>query len=53
LFLADYVLLGYLGQQAPESPFIEIGQCASIFYFAYFLVIVPVLNRFEKKLRFL
>jgi ubiquinol-cytochrome c reductase cytochrome b subunit len=46
-------MLGYLGQQIPESPFIEIGQVASIYYFAYFLVIVPVLGRFEQKLRFI
>jgi hypothetical protein len=25
---------------------------ASIYYFAYFLVIIPVLGRFEKSLRF-
>jgi ubiquinol-cytochrome c reductase cytochrome b subunit len=40
-----------LGQQVPESPFIEIGQLASVYYFAYFLVIVPALGRFEKSLR--
>ena len=53
LLVADYIMLGYLGQQIPESPFIEIGQVASIYYFAYFLVIVPVLGRFEQKLRFI
>jgi ubiquinol-cytochrome c reductase cytochrome b subunit len=51
LLVADYFLLGYLGQQVPESPFIEIGQIASIFYFAYFLVFIPILGRFEKSLR--
>jgi ubiquinol-cytochrome c reductase cytochrome b subunit len=51
LLVADYVLLGYLGQQVPESPFIEIGQVASVYYFAYFLVIIPVLGRLEKSLR--
>jgi ubiquinol-cytochrome c reductase cytochrome b subunit len=48
--VADYVLLGYVGQQVAESPFIEIGQVASIYYFAYFLAIVPMLGRLEKKL---
>jgi len=48
----DYVLLGYLGQQVPESPFIEIGQAASFYYFSFFLIIVPFLGRFEKSLRF-
>jgi ubiquinol-cytochrome c reductase cytochrome b subunit len=50
LLVADYVLLGYLGQQVPESPFIEIGQIASIYYFAYFLIIIPGLGRLEKSL---
>ena len=51
LLVIDYVLLGYLGQQVPESPFIEIGQIASIYYFSYFLIIIPFLGRFEKNLR--
>jgi ubiquinol-cytochrome c reductase cytochrome b subunit len=51
LLVADYILLGYLGQQVPESPFIEIGQIASIYYFAYFLIIIPVLGRLEKNLQ--
>jgi quinol-cytochrome oxidoreductase complex cytochrome b subunit len=53
LLVADYCLLGYLGQQVPESPFIEIGQIASIYYFSYFLVIIPFLGRFEKAIRLL
>jgi ubiquinol-cytochrome c reductase cytochrome b subunit len=50
LLVADYLILGYLGQQVPESPFIEIGQVASVFYFSYFLIIIPVLGFFEKSL---
>jgi ubiquinol-cytochrome c reductase cytochrome b subunit len=51
LLVIDYILLGYLGQQAPESPFIEIGQISSIYYFAYFLVIVPFIGKLENNLR--
>lgn len=51
LLVIDYILLGYLGQQVPESPFIELGQIASIYYFSYFLIIIPFLGRFEKNLR--
>ena len=51
LLVIDYILLGYLGQQLPERPFIEIGQVASLYYFSYFLIIVPFLGRFEKNLR--
>jgi ubiquinol-cytochrome c reductase cytochrome b subunit len=52
LLVADYLLLGYLGQQIPESPFIEIGQIGSIYYFAYFLLIIPSLSRLEQSLRY-
>jgi ubiquinol-cytochrome c reductase cytochrome b/c1 subunit len=51
LFVVNYFLLGYLGQQAPESPFIELGQMAAVYYFSYFLIILPVLGRLEKSLR--
>jgi ubiquinol-cytochrome c reductase cytochrome b subunit len=50
LLVADYVLLGYLGQQLPESPFIEIGQIGSIYYFGYFLILLPLLGRLEQNL---
>jgi quinol-cytochrome oxidoreductase complex cytochrome b subunit len=51
LLVIDYILLGYLGQQVPESPFIEIGQVCSIYYFSYFLIIVPFLGKLENNLR--
>jgi ubiquinol-cytochrome c reductase cytochrome b subunit len=53
LFFSYFVYFSpnYLGQQVPESPFIEIGQIASIYYFAYFLLIVPILGRLEKSLQ--
>jgi ubiquinol-cytochrome c reductase cytochrome b subunit len=48
--VADFILLSYIGQAPPESPFIEIGQVATVYYFAFFLVFVPVLGRLEKNL---
>jgi ubiquinol-cytochrome c reductase cytochrome b subunit len=51
LLVIDYILLGYLGQQAPETPFIEIGQMCSIYYFAYFLIIIPFLGKLESNLK--
>lgn len=50
--IANFFLLGYIGQQTPESPFIEIGQIASVYYFAYFLLILPLLGLLEKKMIF-
>tara|TARA_Y100001954_G_C15804871_1_gene602093 strand:- start:2658 stop:2798 length:141 start_codon:yes stop_codon:yes gene_type:complete len=43
-------LLTYLGQSPAESPFIEIGQIATVYYFAFFLVFIPVIGRLEKAL---
>jgi len=48
--IANFILLGYIGQQTPETPFIEIGQVASIYYFTYFLIIIPGLGYIERKL---
>jgi len=48
--VADFILLGYIGQSSPETPFLEIGQIASIYYFMYFLVIIPCLGLLESRL---
>jgi len=49
-FLADCVILGYIGGQPAEEPYITIGQIATLYYFAHFLVIIPLLNKYEKTL---
>lgn len=51
LFIADVLLLGWIGGQPVEDPYVFIGQLATIFYFSYFLVIVPLLGLTEKILR--
>merc|ERR1712013_480585 len=47
--LVDFILLGWIGQNVAEYPFIEIGQFLTVFYFLYFLVFLPVLSRLEYK----
>jgi len=47
VFLADCFLLGWIGQNVVEYPFIELGQALSIFYFLYLIVLLPVLSRLE------
>ncbi|MBT4769224.1 MAG: cytochrome b, partial [Rhodospirillaceae bacterium] len=42
LFLVNCVVLGWVGANAPEGSFVPIGRAATIFYFAYFLVILPL-----------
>jgi len=48
LFVSNVILLGYLGACVVEQPFIIVSQLASIFYFAYFLIIIPFLSNVER-----
>lgn len=43
-FVVDFIILLWIGSQHPNAPFIQIGQIATAFYFAWFLVIVPVIG---------
>jgi quinol-cytochrome oxidoreductase complex cytochrome b subunit len=44
------MLLSWLGQQPVEDPYITLGQLASVYFFVYFLVMVPLLGRIEQVL---
>ena len=48
--LVNCFILGWIGQNIVETPFVEIGQIATVFYFAYFLVLLPLITYFERKL---
>nr|YP_010199592.1 apocytochrome b [Gracilaria cearensis]UAD89450.1 apocytochrome b [Gracilaria cearensis] len=42
------LILGWIGGMPVEEPFVLIGQIASIYYFIYFLCILPFLGKIEK-----
>ncbi|MGQ4273325.1 cytochrome b [Terrihabitans sp. B22-R8] len=42
------LLLGYVGGKPAEPPYILIGRILTVYYFAHFLVILPLLGLFEK-----
>jgi len=46
----DLVLLGYLGAQPAEEPYITIAQLATYWYFFHFLVLLPLLGKIETPL---
>ena len=48
--VGDFFLLTWIGGQPVEDPYILIGQLASIFYFAYFLILTPLVGYLENKL---
>ena len=43
----DFFILIFIGSQHVESPYTEIGAFATFFYFAWFIVIVPVIGLIE------
>jgi ubiquinol-cytochrome c reductase cytochrome b subunit len=50
VFAIDAVLLGYVGGKPAEGFYIVAGQLATIYYFAHFLLIMPLLGKYEKTL---
>ncbi len=48
LLVVDFMVLMWVGGQPAEQPYIIIGQLATLYWFAYFLVILPVLGVIEE-----
>jgi ubiquinol-cytochrome c reductase cytochrome b subunit len=44
------IVLGYCGVMPAEGIYILLGQIASAYYFAHFLIILPIISRIEKTL---
>ncbi len=47
-FVLDGILLGYIGAMPPEGKYLVIGRIATAYYFAHFLILVPLIARYEK-----
>jgi ubiquinol-cytochrome c reductase cytochrome b subunit len=45
--VSDFLILGWIGQKPVESPYIEIGMAATVFYFIFLLVLIPVIGLLE------
>ncbi len=48
IFVAVCIGLGYLGAQPPEGIYVIAGRVLTFAYFAYFLIVLPLLSRIEK-----
>jgi ubiquinol-cytochrome c reductase cytochrome b subunit len=44
LFVANFLLLGWIGGNPVEYPYVTIGQILTITYFMYFLILVPLFS---------
>ena len=50
LFVSNFFVLMYIGSQHVEEPFITVGAISTAFYFAWFLIVVPVVGVVENTL---
>ncbi|RJF85427.1 cytochrome b [Sphingomonas cavernae] len=50
LLMIDVAILGYCGGAPAEEPFVMISQIAAAYYFAHFLIIIPIISRIERPL---
>ena len=48
IFVACGIGLGYLGAMPPEGGYVLASRVLAVFYFAFFLIILPLLGLFEK-----
>ena len=47
-FFSVCLLLGQIGGKPAEFPFVQIGQLMTILYFIYFILLFPLINKFEQ-----
>lgn len=50
LFLIDFAVLMWVGQKPVEASYILLGQIATVYYFVFFLFLIPALGIFENAL---
>nr|QYC61880.1 apocytochrome b [Stephanopyxis turris] len=50
LLVADFLILGWIGQKPVKDTFVIIGQIATFFYFLFFVVLIPVIGVVESRL---
>ena len=48
--VSDFLILGWIGQQPVETPYLEVGMIATAFYFLFFLVLFPLIGLIEKEM---
>ena len=48
VLVSTVILLGYLGAKPPEGIYLVLSRIATAYYFIHFLILLPVLGRYEK-----
>jgi len=50
VLVVDVLILGYCGGAPAEEPYVMISQLAAAYYFAHFLIILPIVSKMERPL---
>ena len=50
LLVVAFLILGWIGQMPVDYPFTEVGVIAMIYYFSFFIIIIPFIGCFESYL---
>jgi ubiquinol-cytochrome c reductase cytochrome b subunit len=50
LFIADFIILTWVGQKPVRDTFILVGQVGTLYYFAFFMILIPLVGTIESKL---
>lgn len=50
LFVVNLFILGWIGQNVVEYPYVEVGQAATLFYFGFLFVYIPLSGKIESYL---
>ena len=50
MFVVDFLILGWIGQKPVKDAYIIVGQVATVFYFIFFLVLIPCIGLLETRL---
>jgi len=50
VLVADFLILGWVGQKPVTDVYIFTGQVATVYYFAFFLILIPLIGVIEKRL---
>ena len=48
VFVADCILLGYIGMNPPTDILVPIGQIGTAYYFGHFIIVMPLLGFLEQ-----
>jgi quinol-cytochrome oxidoreductase complex cytochrome b subunit len=48
LIVIDALVLGYVGSQPPEGAMLVYGRLATVIYFLFFLILMPIISLMEK-----